>query len=94
MRLARLDGALCRAAPEDECDFLVGNTRVRLGPDHLIGEPGSPLLMDADGVAFANEGDQVSCGGGAVPHGPVRTDKPSIFHAGQISVYRDERAAQ
>ena len=74
MRLARLDGALRRAAPEDECDFLVGATRMRLGPDHLIGEPGSPLLMDADGVAFADEGDQVRCGGGYLPHGPVRTD--------------------
>ena len=30
MRLARLDGVLHRAAPEDECDFLVGTTRVRL----------------------------------------------------------------
>jgi hypothetical protein len=94
MRLARLDGALRRAAPEDECDFLVGNTMVRLGPDHLIGEPGGPLLMDAAGVAFADDGDQVSCGGGAVPHGPVRTDTPVVFHAGQISIYRDERAAQ
>jgi hypothetical protein len=94
MRLARLDGVLRRAAPEDECDFLVGTARVRLGPGHLIGQPGTPLLMDADGVAFADEGDQVSCGGGAVPHGPVRADKPSIFHAGRISVCRDERATE
>jgi hypothetical protein len=93
MSLARLDGVLCRAAPDDECDFLVGSTRVRLGPDHLIGEPGSPLLMDADGVAFADEGDSVRCGGGGVPHGPIRTDKTWIFHASQISVYLDERAA-
>jgi hypothetical protein len=93
MRLARLDGELRRAAPEDKCDFLVGTTRVQLGPDHLIGQPGSPLLMDAEGVAFADEGDQVSCGGGGVPRGPVRTDEPSIFHAGQISVYRNEQIA-
>ena len=94
MRLARLDGLLRRAAASDECDFLVGTTRVRLGAAHLIGQPGHPLLMDADGVAFADEGDQVSCCGGGVPHGPVHTDKPSVFHAGQISVYRDEQAAQ
>lgn len=93
-RLARLDGVLRRAAPEDACDFLVGNTRVRLGPDHLIGEPGRSLLMDANGVAFADEGDEVSCGGGGVPGGPVRTDEPAIFHAGQISVYRDEPASE
>jgi hypothetical protein len=93
MRLARLDGVLRRAAPEDECNFLVGTTRVRLGPDHLIGEPGSPLLMDADGVAFADEGDQVRCGGGGVPHGPIRTDSPWIFHASQISVYRHDQRA-
>lgn len=88
MQLARLDGVLHRAAPEDECDFLVGTTRVRLGPDHLIGGPGGPLLMDADGIAFADEGDEVSCGGGAAPDGPVRRHGPSIFRAGQISVYR------
>lgn len=93
MRLARLNGVLRRATPEDACDFLVGKTRVRLGPDHLVGEPGSTLLMDANGVAFADEGDDVSCGGGQVPGGPVRTDEPAIFHAGQISVYRDEPAA-
>lgn len=94
MHLARLDGVLRRAAPEDECDFFVGTARVRLGPDHLVGEPGSPLLMDADGVAFADEGDQVRCGGGGLPHGPVRTDRPWIFHASQISVYRGQQATQ
>ncbi|MGC9221930.1 MAG: hypothetical protein ACP5H2_11375 [Solirubrobacteraceae bacterium] len=94
MRLARLDGVLRRAPSEDECDFLVGNTRVRLEPAHLTGDSGSPLLMDADGVAFANEGDQVSCGGGYLPHEPVRTARPSIFHAAQISVYPEEQAAQ
>ncbi len=94
MRLARLDGVLRRPAPEDECDFLVGATRVRLGPDHLIGEPGRPLLMDAAGVVFADEGDHVSCGGGGVPRGPLHTDTRFLFHAGQIAVYRDERAAQ
>jgi hypothetical protein len=89
MRLARLGGVLHRAAPQDECEFLVGTTRVHLRPDHLIGEPGNALLMDADGVAFADEGDRVRCGGGRAPRGPVRSDKPAIFHAGQISVYRD-----
>jgi hypothetical protein len=93
MRLARLDGVLRRAGAEHGCDFLVGNTLVRLGPDHLIGPPGSPLLMDADSVAFADEGDHVSCGGGYESPGPIRKDEPPTFHASQISVYRDEPAA-
>ncbi len=94
MRLARLDGTLRRAAPEDDCDFLVGDTRVRLAAAHVIGEPGRPVLMDEDWVRFADQGDQVSCGGGGGPAGPVRTDRPSVFHAGQISVYRDEPATK
>jgi hypothetical protein len=85
-RAARLDGALHRASPEDDCDFVVGSTRVRLAAAHVIGELGSPLLQGSDGVAFADEGDQVSCGGGFAPRGPVQGGTP-IFNAGQISVY-------
>jgi hypothetical protein len=29
-----------------------------------------------------------------VPHGPVHPDRPSVFDAGQISVYRDHHASQ
>jgi hypothetical protein len=93
MRLARLDGVLRRAAPGEDCDFLVGNTRVRLAAAHLIGAPGSPLIVDIDGVPFADEGDQVSCGGGSGPSGPVRGGT-TIFTAGQISVNRDEPTSQ
>ena len=92
MALARVDGTLLRAAPGDDCDFLVGSARVRLGAAHLIGGHGRSLLQDSDGVPFAEEGDPVSCGGGYVPVGPVRGATP-IFHAGQISVYRDEASA-
>jgi hypothetical protein len=91
MRAARLAGAIRRASPEDACDFLVGSTRVRLAATHMIGAPGSPLLQDSDGVPFAGEGDEVSCGGGFAPGGPVQGGTP-IFHAGQISVYREKPA--
>jgi hypothetical protein len=93
MRLARLEGELRRAAPEDDCDFLVGSTRVRLAAAHLIGAPGSPLLQDSNGGPFADEGEWVSCAGGAALHGPVRGGTP-IFSAGQISVFRGGAAAQ
>ncbi|MGC9220834.1 MAG: hypothetical protein ACP5H2_05705 [Solirubrobacteraceae bacterium] len=91
MHLARLDGVLRRAEPQDECDFLVGNTRVRLAAAHITDGYGSPLLMDGDGIPFADEGDQVSCGGGFGPHGPVR-EGASAFKASRISVYRRESA--
>ncbi|HTW13450.1 MAG TPA: hypothetical protein VME01_11945 [Solirubrobacteraceae bacterium] len=83
---ARLQGRLRRAESADGYDFLVGETPVRLHPDHRIGPPGSPLLLDADGVPFADEGDEVVCGGGFAPPGPVRGGIP-VFGAGSISVH-------
>lgn len=91
IRGARLDGVLRRALPGDACDFLVGDTRVRLAATHVIGDPGGPLLLDGNGVPFADDGDHVSCGGGSAPRGPVRGEVP-VFSAGQICVYRDEAA--
>lgn len=88
MRLARVDGVLHRAAAGEDCDFLVGSTRVLLAAAHLIGEPGNTLLMDADGVALADEGDRVSCGGC-----PAREAAPA-FLASQISVYRGGAAGE
>lgn len=93
IRAARLDGTLRRASPVDGCDFLVGDSRVRLAAAHLLGAPGSPLLQDSSGVPFADEGELVSCGGGGEPHGPVRGSS-GIFSAGQISVRRDRPAAE
>ncbi len=93
MRLARLEGELHRAVAEDDCDFLVDGTRVRLTAAHVIGGPGTPLLQDSSGVPFADEGDRVSCGGGSAPRGPIHGGT-SIFNAGRISVYRDEGGAQ
>lgn len=93
IRAARLDGLLRRATPGDDCDFLVGNTRVRLAAAHVIGGPGSPLLQDSGGVPFADEGDGVSCGGGFAPSDPVRGGT-RVFNAGQISVYRDAARAE
>jgi hypothetical protein len=83
-RAALLEGLLRRAEAGDGCDFLVGETRVRLAPEHRIGPPGSPLVMDSSGVPFADEGDTVSCGGGFAPN-RIRSQTP-IFQAGQIAV--------
>lgn len=87
MHLALLRGVLHRARPGDDCDFLVGGTSVCLGAAHVIGGPGNSLLQDTDGVAFADEGDEVSCVGGAKMRG---RGEPAIFDAAQISVSRDE----
>jgi hypothetical protein len=66
---------------------------VRLAAAHVIGGLGSPLLQDSSRVPFADEGDWVSCCGGAALRGPIHGET-SIFDAGQISVYRDGGGAQ
>lgn len=93
IRGARLDGVLRRADPGDDCDFLVGQSRVRLAAAHRIGVPGSPLLLDWRGVPFAEEGELVSCGGGGEPPGPVRGGI-WIFNAGRITVRRERLGRQ
>lgn len=86
MSLAALRGPLRRAGAADRCDFLVSDIPVRLTPDHRLGPPGRPLVLDVSGSAFADEGDEVCCVGGFAPTGPVRGQTP-IFHAGELRVY-------
>ncbi len=85
-RLALLQGSLQRARHEDDCDFLVGGTRVRLIPEHQIGAPDGPVVLDHNGVPFAYEGDHVKCGGGGSPRGPVRGGRP-VFNASELAVF-------
>jgi hypothetical protein len=84
--LAGLSGRLCRAGPKGNCDFLVAETPVRLLPEHRIGPPGGPLVLDGSGDPFAEEGDAVSCVGGFGRTGPVRGETP-VFNAGELRVY-------
>jgi hypothetical protein len=84
--LTALRGRLRRARSEDDCDFLVSDTPVRLRPDHQLGPPDGPLVLDSSGQAFANEGDTVCCVGGFAPTGPVQ-GHTSIFGAGELRVY-------
>ena len=81
MRLARLAGPL-RRSPSGSLQ--VGQTEVRLSFPHRIGPPGGPLLSDAAGVRFADDGDEVVCGGGFAPSGPVRGTR-SVFVVGCIT---------
>jgi hypothetical protein len=85
--LAALNGRLHRAGASASCDFLVDNIPVRLLPAHQLGPPGSPVVLDTAGAAFADEGDSVCCVGGFAPAGPVANDTPS-FHAGELRVYK------
>ncbi|MBO0731808.1 MAG: hypothetical protein J2P57_21290, partial [Acidimicrobiaceae bacterium] len=62
----------------------VGSVAIRLLFEHRVGPPGEPLLLDANGVPFANEGDQVVCCGGFAPGSPVRGTR-GIFTVGQIT---------
>ena len=86
MPLAALRGPLRRASPADNCDFLVADTPVRLVPEHRLGPPDGPVVLDASGKPFAEEGDEVCCVGGFLKTGPVRGQTP-VFSAGELRVY-------
>jgi len=86
LRLAALQGRLRRAGADGHCDVLVDDASVRLLPEHRIGPPGGPLVLDASGDPFAEEGDRVCCVGGFGKTGPVRGETP-IFNAGELRVY-------
>lgn len=86
MHLARLRGTLRRALPEDDCDVIVGRTRVRLAPDHRLGGRGEPLVFDPERAPFADEGDEVICVGGLAPPSHVE-GRAGIFVAGKLCVY-------
>jgi hypothetical protein len=86
IQLAALRGRLRRAGAADACDFLVANTPVRLLPEHELGPPGRPVVLDRSGAPFADEDDTVCCVGGFAPTGPVRGQTP-VFDAGELRVY-------
>jgi len=81
MWLARLDGPLRRSSSDE---LQVGGTPVRLSFEHHVGAPGEPLILDGDGVPFANEGDRVICAGGFAPSGPVSGDQ-QVFQVDQMT---------
>ena len=84
--LAALRGRLRRGGASNDCDFVVGDTLVRLLPEHRIDPPSGPVVLDASGDPFAEEGDAVCCVGGFAPTGPVRDETP-VFNAGELRVY-------
>jgi hypothetical protein len=86
MPLAALTGRLHRADPQTTYDCLVDDTPVQLQPEHQIGPPGGPVVLDARGSSFAEEGDSVCCVGGFGVDGPVQGQTP-VFYAGEIRVY-------
>jgi hypothetical protein len=84
--LADLTGTLGRPRDGDDADILVNDVPVRLEPEHRIGGPGEPLLLDAAGVPFADVGDIVSCGGGFAPPTGIAGERRRPFYAWEISV--------
>ncbi len=91
MKLARLDGTLRRTSEQDDCDFLVEGShghfiRVRLVPEHLVGPPGGPVVLDSCGKPFADDGDEVLCVGGGIPASNVEGGR-SVFVAGKLRVF-------
>ena len=92
MPLAALHGRLHRARASDRCDFRLDDTPVRLVPEHQLGPPPGPVVLDAEGVAFAAEGDTVCCVGGFAKIGPV-LDEPRVFSAGELRVYDPDTVA-
>lgn len=56
VQLAALRGRLRRARAADACDFLVADIPVRLLPDHQLGPPDGPVVLDTSGEGFAGEG--------------------------------------
>jgi hypothetical protein len=86
MLLAALRGRLRCADPATTYDCFVDDTPVRLQPEHQIGPPGAPIVLDLSGTPFAAEGDAVCCVGGFAPDGPVQSQTP-VFYAGELRVY-------
>ena len=87
IQLAALHGHLRRARAGDSCDFFVDDIPVRLLPAHQLGPPGGPVVLDAAGTPFADDGDHVCCVGGFAPTGPLPRPTP-VFEAGELRVYR------
>jgi hypothetical protein len=93
-QLAALNGTLRRASPRDDCDFLVEQrpeslVRVQLGPEHRIGALDEPVILAPSGEPFADDGDEVVCGGGYRPRvsrveGEV---EEALFYAHYLKVF-------
>lgn len=68
----------------------VGQTLIRLTVEHHLGGPGEVLLLDPDGVPFADEGDEVRCAGSFErPTAPIRQlSIDAMFNAGSITRIR------
>jgi hypothetical protein len=78
MLLARLAGELRRSSTGTP---MVGDVAVHLSFEHRLGGPGEPLILDPDGVRFADQGDEVICCGG-FSRGPVQGQE--TFYVGSI----------
>ncbi|MGH9072074.1 MAG: hypothetical protein ACRDX8_13140 [Acidimicrobiales bacterium] len=82
MHLAQLSGRLHRSAAGG---LQVGGTEVRLLMRHRVGPLDGPLLLDANGMPFADEGDMLIGCGGYEPAGPVRGAGNGVFAVGKIT---------
>jgi hypothetical protein len=93
--LAELHGTLRRASEQDDCDFLVEKpsgyfTRVCFGAEHSIDRSDGPVVFDASGEPFADEGDEVSCVGGYKPRQSRvegEGETAELFLAGDLRVF-------
>lgn len=91
--LAPLHGILRRPDADDDCDFMVEaggrRVRIRLALAHRCGGPGEPVVIDHIGAPFADDGDEVSCGGG-FGRGSRVEGEPAVFGAAKLTVYEPE----
>jgi hypothetical protein len=83
--LAALTGQLERPSGDQDADVLVGEQSVRLGPEHRVGGPDEPLLLEVGGVPFADVGEIAYCTGGFPPATGVRGEQRP-FYAWQIRI--------
>jgi hypothetical protein len=83
--LAALTGQLDRPSGDQDADVLVDGQSVRLGPEHGLGGPGEPLVLDTDGIPFADVGEIAYCAGGFPPTTGVRGEERP-FYAWQIRI--------
>jgi len=93
-QLAALNGTLRRASAQDNCDFLVEKrpgsvVRVQLGCEHRIGASDERVILAPSGEPFADDGDEVVCGGGLRPrvsHVEGEVDE-ALFYAHYLKVF-------
>jgi hypothetical protein len=83
--LAALTGRLVRPSGDQDADVLVDGQSVRLGPEHRLGGPDEPLLLDTDGIPLADVGEIAYCVGGFPPATGIRGEERP-FCAWQIRI--------